>query len=193
MDNIRNKHSDGSPSARTAAQKRARDAIDVAEQVSLASGRVEELRALAESGDGEATWQLGVWYAFGRSVVANLAKDDVQARTWFERSAAARYPKGLASFGNCLLSGRGGPQDNALGLVNVTAAAELGSDVGAYTLGLAFRSGLFGLPKDKARARFWFDKAVQPECKFKHLSNRCNTNAVFFRMRKRRLTDESEE
>ena len=151
---------------------------------------MEQLRAKAEDGDGAAMHQLGECRKVG---INGLAKDDAQARAWLERSAAARYPKGLASFGNCLLSGRGGPQDNALGLVNVTEAAHLGSDVGAYTLGVAFRGGLFGLPKDKARARFWFNKAIQPACKFKHLSEAGNTNALFFRMRKRRLTDESEE
>ena len=127
--------------------------------------RVKEMRAKAEGGDGEAMQWMGVSYTYGQSV----AKDDAQARAWFERSAAARNPKGLASFGDCLLDGTGGPQDFALGLVNMTEAAYLGSDFGAYYLGDSFFNGICGLPKDPARARYWLKKVVDGECEFKHL------------------------
>ena len=93
---------------------------------------MKETRAKAEGGDGEAMWRLGAWYQYGDN---GLAKDEAQARAWYERSAAARDPRGMARFGECLLCGQGGPQNNALGLVNVTEAAHLGSDIGAYFLG----------------------------------------------------------
>ena len=127
--------------------------------------RVKEMRAKAEGGDGEAMQWMGVCYTFGQGV----AKDEAQARAWYERSAAARNPKGLASFSNCLLNGTGGPQDFALGLVNMTEAAYLGSDFGAYFLGDSFFNGTCGLPKDPVRARFWLKKIVDGECEFKHL------------------------
>ena len=127
--------------------------------------RVKEMRAKAEGGDGEAMQWMGVSYTYGQSV----AKDDAQARAWFERSAAARNPKGLASFSHCLLSGIGGPQDISFGLVNLTEAAGLGSDFGAYLLGWAFFNGAYGLPKDSVRARDWLNKLVDGECEFKHL------------------------
>ena len=127
--------------------------------------RVKEMRAKAEGGDGEAMQWMGVSYTYGQSV----AKDDAQARAWFERSAAARNPKGLASFSHCLLSGIGGPQDISFGLVNLTEAAGLGSDFGAYLLGWAFFNGGYGLPKDHVRARYWLKKLVEGECEFKHL------------------------
>ena len=127
---------------------------------------VKEMRAKAEDGDAEAMWWLGVWYEYGEN---GLAKDNVQARAWFERSAAARDPRGLACFGNCLLRDIGGPQDNVFGVMNVTQAAELGTDVGAILLGSGFFGGIWGLPKDPARSRCWLKKVVDGECKIKAL------------------------
>ena len=136
---------------------------------------VKETRARAEGGDGEAMWLLGKWYQGG---VNGLAIDAVQSRAWLERSAAARNPAGLATFGCCLLQGIGGPQDNALGLVSVTEAAGLGSEVGAFLLGQAFFGGLYGLSRDPARARYWLKKAFDGECTHKHLSDEVLANAA---------------
>jgi len=137
--------------------------------------KVKEMRAKAEAGDGDAMYRLGAWYSHGTN---GLAKDNAQARAWYERSAAARDPKGMAAFGEYLLLGIGGPQNYALGLVNVTAAAELGSEVGAYRLGKAFFKGTWGLPKDPARARFWLKKVVDGECAHKHVSDEGLANAA---------------
>ena len=137
--------------------------------------KVKETREKAEGGDGDAMLLLGKWYQLGMN---GLAVDKAQARAWFERSAAARHPPGMANLGQCLLSGIGGPQDNALGLVNVTEAAGLGSEVGAFLLGEVFVKGGFGLPKDPARARFWLKKVVDGECEFKGLSDQGLANAA---------------
>ena len=89
----------------------------------------------------------------------------MQARAWYGRSAAARFPRGLARFGSFLLHGSGGPKDHALGLVTLTEAAHLGSDVGAFLLGRAFAKGLHGLSKDPVRARFWLERSECDEAK----------------------------
>ena len=102
----------------------------------------------------------------------------MQARAWYERSAAARHPPGMASFGYYLLLGKGGTQDNAFGFVNVTQAAELGSDHAACILGDGFFRGASGLPKDPARARYWLKKVVDDECKIKHLSSNARADAA---------------
>ena len=130
--------------------------------------RVKEMRAKAEAGNGYSMFLLGSWYKFGRN---GLAKDMAQARAWYERSAAARDPKGLACFGECLLAGVGGPKDNVLGLVNATEAAHLGTELGAYLLGQVFCKGICGLSKDKARARFWLKKIIDGECEYKNLND----------------------
>ena len=128
---------------------------------------MKECRAKAEAGDGGASWWLGTCYQFG---LRGLAKDNAQARAWYERSAAARDPRGMARFGECLLCGKGGPKNHAHGLVMVTHAAGLGSDVGAYHLGQVFFKGCCGLPKDPAQARFWLEKAVG-ECEYNNLND----------------------
>ena len=112
---------------------------------------------------------LGVWHRHGTN---GLVKDLAQARAWYERSAAARNPKGLAVLGDYALHGKGGPQDKALGLVKVTQAAELGSNYGAYVLGVSFFRGAHGLPKDPVQARFWLKKVADGECEHKHLMDK---------------------
>ena len=102
----------------------------------------------------------------------------MQARAWYERSAAAHNTSGMALFGCCLLNGFGGPEDIALGLVNVAQAAELGSDYAAYRLGGAFFHGEYGLSKDPVRARYWFKKLADGECKIKHLTDSAKAKAA---------------
>ena len=125
---------------------------------------VKEMRAKAKGGDGEAMWELGRWYKNG---FFGLPEDAVQARAWYELSAAARDPKGMAAFGEYLLLGLGGPQDNVFGIMNATEAAHLGSELGAYLLGEAFFKGTSGLPKDPVRARYWLKKVVDRECELR--------------------------
>ena len=134
-------------------------------------------RADAEGGDGKSMYRLGRWYENGE---CGLAKDDVQARAWYERSAAARDPMGMAKFGDCLLAGAGGPQDDVFGVMNVTEAAHLGSDVGAFLLGRAFFESCNGLPKDPARAQYWLKKAFDGECEVKHLNEEGRAEAAVY-------------
>ena len=136
---------------------------------------VKETRAKAEGGDGYAMYCLGVWYEKGEY---GLAVDKAQARSWYERSAAARDPKGIAAFGNCLLLGIGGPEDHVFGIMNVTEAAGLGSDLSAYRLGWAFFEGGHGLSKDPVRARYWLKKIADGECEHKHLQQKNITEAA---------------
>ena len=145
-------------------------------QTKLADEKVvKEWRAKAEVGDGNAMYRLGYWYQEG---LHGLAKDEVQARAWYELSAAERDPKGMAMFSSHLLRGIGGPQDNVFGVMNVTQAAELGSEYGAYLLGKAFMTGFWGLPKDPARSRFWLRKVVDDECAHKQLTDLARADAV---------------
>ncbi len=189
MNDNTNNHANGSPRT-AAAQKRARDAIDARqEKKKVASVRgprtwLEKLRVKAESGDADAMRRIGAHHKVG----IGLPKDDVQARWWFERSAAARDPKGMACFGRWLLLGIGGPQDNALGLVNLMDSAHLGSDLGAYTLAIAFSRGHYGLPKDRGRGWFWLKKVVHGECAIKHLSDKGRADAMrLYRQLRREL------
>ena len=129
---------------------------------------VKEMHAKAEGGDGSAMYRLGGWCNSGMN---GLTKDDVQARAWYERSAATRHPMGLSCFGKCLTNGSDyGHKNISLGLVYLTDAAHLGSNHAAYKLGDAFAHGKCGLPKDSVQARFWLKEVAGDECKYKHLS-----------------------
>ena len=136
---------------------------------------VEEIRAKADGGDGDAMYRLGVWYQYGKN---GLAEDYVQARAWFVRSAAARDPRGIATFGEYLLLGLGGSKETSFGLVNVTEAAGLGSDFAAYLLGKAFFHGMYNLPKDPVRARYWLRKVADGGCEYKHLNDAGKADAA---------------
>ena len=84
----------------------------------------------------------------------------------------------MAAFGQFLLNGLGGLQDIAFGIMNVTEAAYLGSDLGAMKLGRGFYSGFHGLPKDPVRARYWLKEVVDGECAYKDLSDRAKAEAA---------------
>ena len=60
----------------------------------------------------------------------------------------------------------------------VSQAAALGSDLGAFRLSWAFSEGSFGLPKDPVRARYWFKKLADGECKIKHLTDSAKAKAA---------------
>ena len=62
--------------------------------------------------------------------------------------------------------------------MNVTEAAGLGSDVGAYRLGRAFFEGSHGLPKDPVRARYWLKKVADGECEVKSLNDSAKAEAA---------------
>ena len=111
-------------------------------------------------------YRLGVWYELGRN---GLAKDDAQARAWYERGAAARDASSLAKMGERQVLGVNVPENRALGIMNATEAAHLGSDLGAKLLGEWLFAGHHGLPKDPIRARFWLKKVVDGDCKPKIL------------------------
>ena len=136
---------------------------------------VKEMRTKAEGCDGLAMWTLGVWYQNG---MKGLAKDLAQARAWYGRSAAVRYPRGTASFGHFLLDGLGGPQDDVFGVMNVTEAAGLGSDLGAMKLSRGFFKGKYGLPKHPARALYWLKKVVDGKFEYKHLTDTARADAA---------------
>jgi len=67
----------------------------------------DELRRLAEQGDADAQWQLGILYHDGDTV----PKDDAVAVQWFERAAEQGYVRAQSTLGAYYFAGRGVPQD----------------------------------------------------------------------------------
>ena len=88
------------------------------------------------------------------------------AHGWlYERGAAARDPSSLAKMGERQVLGVDVPENIALGIINVTEAAHLDSELGALLLGEWLFDGCHGLPKDPVRARPWLKKVVDGDCK----------------------------
>ena len=80
-------------------------------------------------------------------------------------SMAARDASSLAKMGERQVLGVHVPENIALGIMNVTEAAHLGSELGALLLGEWLFDGCHGLPKDPVRARPWLKKVVDGDCK----------------------------
>jgi TPR repeat protein len=66
-----------------------------------------ELRKLADNGDADAEWQLGVRYHNGEEV----PRDDARAMLWFQRAAEQGHVTAQATLGAYYWAGRGVPQD----------------------------------------------------------------------------------
>jgi len=67
----------------------------------------DELRRLAEQGDADAQWQLGILYHDGDTV----PKDDAMAVQWFEKAAEQGYVRAQSTLGAYYWAGRGVPPD----------------------------------------------------------------------------------
>merc|ERR1712151_1012978 len=122
----------------------------------------------AEEGDAEAMASLGGFYCYG---TRGFAKDEKLAFKWFKKSSDLKHPRGMASAGCCLAEGVGVEKNAAHGMNLTSVAAAMGSDVPCYRLGIFYFKGLYGLPKDKAEAKYWLTKATDGSCSSKCLSD----------------------
>ncbi len=111
-------------------------------------------RKAADKGSTSAMVELGTLLANGTGV----DKNQDEARTLFERAAAAGNPRGVARL--TILSNTGGaPLDPVKERAMFAKAAEANSPEAEYQLGLMFANGTGG-PQDDAAARTMFEKAA---------------------------------
>ena len=108
-------------------------------------------RKAADKGSTTAMVELGVMFGTGTGV----AKDEAQARTLFERAAAAGNPRGVTNLAALTGGAPSDPRSRAM----FAKAAETGSAEAQYQLGLMAADGVGG-PRDDAAARTWFEKAA---------------------------------
>jgi TPR repeat protein len=78
--------------------------------------------SMASAGDAEAQCEVGEWFLLGQGVEANAA----EARSWFEKSAAAGFPLAKYRLALAYYEGNGVPKDPSIGLLHLKAAAEAG-------------------------------------------------------------------
>jgi len=74
---------------------------------SVQAKSLADLRKLADQGDADAQWQMGVRYHNGE----NVPRDDGQAMQWFLRAAEQGHVTAQATLGAYYWAGRGVPQD----------------------------------------------------------------------------------
>lgn len=124
---------------------------------------VRLMRQSAEAGEAGATRTLGDWYEDG---VNGLPKDDVQAFSWYKRSADLGDLTAMAKVGAMYCEGRGVATDVSRGAARLGRAAALGSEWASYMLGHDHREGKFGFSKHAVEASFWY--AELPGCTRMH-------------------------
>ncbi len=87
------------------------------------AGALSIYRALAETGDTTAQFNLGVMHDFGQGV----AKDPVQALTWYRAAAAQGHPGAQFNLGGMYFEGQGVAQDHLRAYVWFSLAAAAGA------------------------------------------------------------------
>jgi uncharacterized protein len=110
-------------------------------------------RKAVDKGSTEAMVELGTLLASGSGV----PKDESEARTLFERAAAAGNARGAANL--ALSSDGGAPSDPAEARALLAKAAETNAAEAEFQLGLMMANGTGG-PKDDVGARAMFEKAA---------------------------------
>lgn len=93
------------PSGQSTTNQRSIDQRSAAQRLRPKS--LAELRKLADQGDADAQWQIGVRFHNGEGV----PHDDAQAMRWFHRAAEQGHVTAQATLGAYYWAGRGVPQD----------------------------------------------------------------------------------
>jgi TPR repeat protein len=115
---------------------------------------LREWRPLAEQGDADAQYNLGVMYDKGPGV----PQDYVQARQWYEQAAAQGDANAQSNLGVMYEKGRGVSQDYVQARQWYEKAAAQGDANALYNLGLLYRYG-YGVPQDFVQAHKWCNLA----------------------------------
>ena len=116
---------------------------------------VKELRPLAERGNAEAQYRIGLMYEFGRGYPA----DKTQGIAWLTRSAMQGHTGAQQELGVIYTTGDGVAKDDAKAVEWFRKAATAGNPTAQYNLALLLAKGE-GAQQDYAQALDWFRKAA---------------------------------
>ncbi len=116
---------------------------------------VDDLKAKADKGDAEATFQLGRHYADGKDV----QKDEAEALRWYLKAAAKDHTKAEVQIGSFYAHGFGVKQDWAESIKWYRKAALKGDTTAQHNLGLDYLHG-HGVEKDAEMAAVYFKHAA---------------------------------
>ena len=113
-----------------------------------------ELRPLAERGDAEAQYRIGLMYEYGKG----YPQDKTQGIVWFKKSAAQNHAAAQTELGIIYATGDGVKQDDAQAVAWFQKGSSLGNATAQYNLGLWYAKGQ-GVKLDNAKAIEWWRKA----------------------------------
>lgn len=116
----------------------------------------KELRPLADRGDAEAQFRVGLMYEFGKGFSVDMPR----AIAWLGKSAAQGHVAAQLELGVIYANGEGVPKDSTKAVAWFRKAAMQGNATGQYNLGLMYAKGS-GVGLDIAQAIAWFRKAAE--------------------------------
>ena len=116
---------------------------------------LKSARPLAENGNANAQYNMGVLYDEGYGV----EQDYAQARDWYEKAAAQNYSKAEHNLGIMYQEGHGVPQSDAKAAEWFKRAAEHGEPAAQNNLAVLYVRGN-GVRQDLAEAARWAAKAA---------------------------------
>ncbi len=123
--------------------------------LSIFSEDLDQLLKLANEGNSEAQYNIGVLYYLGEEV----SKDNNKAYEWFEKSALQGNPMAQMFLGIVYFNGEGVPKDNKKAFEWFEKSAVQGFSDAQYNLGVMYHNGE-GVPKNDIEARKWFKAAT---------------------------------
>jgi hypothetical protein len=114
-----------------------------------------ELRPLAERGDPEAQYRIGLMYEFGKG----YPQDKAQGIVWFRKAARQNHAAAQTELAIIYATGDGVAQDDKQAFDWFQKGATLGNPTAQYNLGLLYAKGQ-GVKVDNAQAIAWWRKAA---------------------------------
>ena len=116
---------------------------------------LKEWQPIAEQGDPNAQYNLGLLYAKGQGVSRDLAK----AAEWYHKAADQGVPAAEYNLGVMYSNGEGVPQDTSTARKWFLKAAQKGIGVAQDSLGSIYDEGK--APQDYSEAEKWYRKAAE--------------------------------
>ena len=114
------------------------------------------IRPLAEQGNAEAQFRLGIMHQLGKGV----PQDYREAVKWYRKAADQGDAQGQFSLGVMYRSGVGIPQDYQEALKWFRKAADQGEAQAQHNLGVMYENGK-GVPQDTKEAVKWFRRSAE--------------------------------
>ena len=112
--------------------------------------------ALAEEGDADAAFRLGMLYDTGVSV----ERDPVEAASWYQRAAVAGNLEAQHNLAVAYANGEGVEMDIKKALHWWKHAAQRGNADSQYNLGIVYAMGVHGVKRSIDDAKKWWRKAA---------------------------------